>query len=42
MEAGLNAQKEFAKNVLSGMTDEEKHMCMKDHLIKSVTMQKNV
>ena len=29
VEAGLNAQKEFAKNVLSGMTDEEKHMCMK-------------
>ena len=29
MEVGLNAQKEFAKNVLSGMTDEEKHMCMK-------------
>ena len=29
VEAGLNAQKEFAKNVLSGMTDEEKHMCKK-------------
>ena len=29
VEAGLNAQKEFAKNVLSGMTEEEKHMCMK-------------
>ena len=29
VEAGLNAQKEFAINVLSGMTEEEKHMCMK-------------
>ena len=29
VEAGLNVQKEFAKNVLSGMTDEEKHMRVK-------------
>ena len=29
VEAGINAQKQFAKNVLSGMTEEEKHMCIK-------------
>ena len=28
VEAGINAQKQFAKNVLSGLTEEEKHMCM--------------
>ena len=28
VEAGLNAQKEFAKNVLNGLTEEEKHMCI--------------
>lgn len=28
VEAGINAQKQFAKNVLSGMTEEEKQMCM--------------
>lgn len=28
VEAGLNAQKRFAQNVLRGLTDEEKHMCI--------------
>ena len=28
VEAGINAQRQFAKNVLSGMTEEEKQMCM--------------
>ena len=28
VEAGLNMQKQFAKNVLSGLTEEEKHMCI--------------
>ena len=28
VEAGINAQKQFAKNVLSGLTEEEKQMCM--------------
>lgn len=28
IEAGHNAQKQFAKNVLSGLTEEEKQMCM--------------
>ena len=26
--AGINAQKQFAGNVLSGLTEEEKHMCI--------------
>ena len=29
MEAGLNAQKQFAQDVLSGLTKEERHMCIK-------------
>ena len=29
LKAGINAQKQFAKDVLSGLTEEEKHMCMK-------------
>ena len=29
IEAGHNAQKQFAKNVLSGLTKEERHMCIK-------------
>ena len=29
VDAGLNAQKQFAQNVLRGLTEEEKHMCMK-------------
>lgn len=28
VEAGINAQKEFAQNVLSGLTEEEKCMCI--------------
>ena len=28
MEAGINAQKEFAQDVLSGLTEEEKRMCI--------------
>ena len=28
MAAGINAQKQFAGNVLSGLTEEEKHMCI--------------
>ena len=28
IEAGLMAQKEFAKNVLTGLTEEEKHICI--------------
>ena len=28
IEAGLNAQKQFAQNVLRGLTEEEKHVCM--------------
>ena len=28
VEAGLNAQKQFAKNVLSGLTEEEKQVCI--------------
>lgn len=28
VESGLNAQKRFAQNVLRGLTDEEKHMCI--------------
>ena len=28
IEAGLNAQKQFAKNVLSGLTEEEKQVCI--------------
>ena len=28
VEAGLNAQKQFAQNVLRGLTEEEKHVCM--------------
>ena len=29
VEAGLNAQKQFAQDVLSGLTEEERHMCIK-------------
>ena len=28
VEAGINAQKQFAQNVLRGLTEEEKHVCM--------------
>ena len=28
VEAGINAQKQFAQNVLRGLTEEEKHMCI--------------
>ena len=28
VKAGKNAQKQFAKDVLSGLTEEEKHMCI--------------
>ena len=28
VEAGIKAQKQFAQNVLSGLTEEEKHMCI--------------
>ena len=28
VEAGINAQKEFAQDVLSGLTEEEKRMCI--------------
>ena len=28
VEAGINAQKRFAQNVLSGLTEEETHMCI--------------
>jgi len=28
IEDGMKAQKEFAKNVLDGLTEEEKYMCM--------------
>lgn len=28
VDAGLNAQKQFAQNVLRGLTEEEKHMCI--------------
>ena len=28
VEAGINAQKQFAQNVLKGLTEEEKHMCI--------------
>lgn len=27
VEAGINAQKQFAQNVLKGLTEEEKHTC---------------
>lgn len=29
VEAGTNVQKQFAKNVLLGLTEEETHMCIK-------------
>ena len=29
VDAGLNAQKQFAQDVLSGLTKEERHMCIK-------------
>ena len=29
VEAGINTQKKFAQNVLSGLTEEETHMCIK-------------
>ena len=28
VEAGINAQKQFAQNVLKGLTEEEKYMCI--------------
>lgn len=28
VEAGINAQKQFARNVLSGLTEEEKRICI--------------
>ena len=28
VDAGLNAQKQFAQNVLSGLTEDEKHICI--------------
>lgn len=28
VKAGINAQKQFAQNVLSGLTEEEKHICI--------------
>lgn len=28
VEAGINAQKQFAQNVLSGLTEDEKHICI--------------
>ena len=28
VEAGINAQNQFAQNVLSGLTEEEKHICI--------------
>ena len=28
IEDGIDAQKQFARNVLSGLTEEEKHICM--------------
>ena len=28
VKAGINAQKQFARDVLSGLTEEEKHMCI--------------
>ena len=42
VEAGINAQKKFAKNVLSGLTDLIKYICVSMYLIRSVTMQKNI
>ena len=29
VEEGINAQKQFAQNVLSGLTEEEKDMCIR-------------
>ena len=29
VEEGINAQKQFAQNVLSGLTEEEKNMCLR-------------
>ena len=29
VEEGINAQKQFAQNVLSGLTEEEKDMCLR-------------
>ena len=28
IDAGIEVQKQFAKNVLSGLTEEEKHICI--------------
>lgn len=28
VEAGINARKQFAQNVLKGLTEEEKYMCI--------------
>ena len=40
IEAGLNTQKEFAHNVLRGLTEEETRLCI-GYLTKSVITQKN-
>ena len=32
IEDGIDAQKQFARNVLSGLTEEEKHICMVDKI----------
>ena len=40
IEAGLNTQKEFAHNVLRGLTEEET-VCASGYLTKSVITQKN-
>ena len=30
IEVGIMAQKEFAKNILTGLTEEERHICITD------------
>ena len=40
IEAGHNAQKQFAKNVLSGLTDQNRSVSI--YLTRSVIMQKNI
>lgn len=50
MEAGTNIQKQFAKNVLLGLTEEETHMCIKvfdkifcfDKFFLSCTQKRNL
>ena len=41
VEAGINAQKEFAQDVLSGLTEEEKRMCI-NVFNKICNMQKSI